>query len=208
MAQPLSYFAALREVDNIFEKGVTSVEHGGLDAYYRCLLPLDEGALRSLPVGWAAKGHAWLRSQLSLNGAEVEGDEERVGAADVAEALALPICDSIADIIAPVVRSAAEEGWSRCMVRLPPNAWFKVWFDGCTHQSGRQRGWAECGSYRCIKYKFTEVLESRVPFCAAMALWMGHGVMHSDMTRSDHLAYWPSPEQVSVAAMDVLTRDF
>ena len=110
----------------MFEKGVTSAEHGGLDVYYRCLLSLDEGALRGLPVGWAAKGHAWLRSQLFLNGAEVEGDEERVGAADVAEPLALPICYSIVDIIAPVVRSADEVGWSRCMVRLPPNAWFKV----------------------------------------------------------------------------------
>ncbi len=73
---------------------------------------------RSEAYPWAGppRGMLGCGRNFPINGAEVEGDEERVGAADVAEALSLPICDSIADIIAPVVRSAAEEGWSRCMV--------------------------------------------------------------------------------------------
>ena len=79
----------------------------------------------------------------------------------------------------------------------------KVYFDHCTHQSGRQRGWVDCVAHACIRYKFCT--GSQLEFLADMyALQLAGPIC----TTGVHLGHCPTQEDVAAVMADLRVRDF
>jgi hypothetical protein len=199
LQQPLSYFSSLLLQDIVFAKGVPCIYHGQLDAYYKCLLNLSRAALADLLPIMRDQNSAFFKTHLQLEdgnadepdepGASGPVDEEgRVGLPDVPLQLCLAL-------MPPVIESSS---WKRCVCDLGEGTLqLKVYFDGCSHQSGRQRGWIDCSTHSCIKY--VPVFADMATFCTALYIWERHGESAACSDRLDHLAYWPSDSDVDLA---------
>lgn len=75
----------------------------------------------------------------------------------------------------------------------------RVNFDGCSHASGEQRGYATCyvAHHRpCIKYTQVNRHESWQSCAAWLAAWLELGEADGSMSKADHLASEPWPSRV------------
>lgn len=190
---PASYFAALCDRASVFRKNVDAIHHRKADNYYRCLLLLSESKLSVVLDGLAlGSDDSWFLEQLHLcdDAGVRETLQPQVIAAETAVVLAI---GDIPCIVAPVV---AHNEWTRCSVHVDGfEDSLKIYFDNCSHQTGKRRGWANCDRHGCIKYVFTTGLE-RKAFCASMFLWWQHNEHDLTQTKCEHLAFWPDSEAV------------
>jgi hypothetical protein len=199
LQQPLSYFASLVLRDSIFAKGAPCIYHGQLDAYYRCLLNLSRAALANLLPIMRDQNAAFFKTHLVLEDGNADeprepgdgGLEDEPGIVAVLD-VPLQLC---AALVAPVIETSM---WKRCVCDLGEGTLqLKVYFDGCSHQSGKQRGWIDCSTHSCIKY--VPVFADMATFCTALYIWERHGESADCLDRFDHLAYWPSDSDVELA---------
>ena len=101
----------------------------------------------------------------------------------------------------PAAPEVAMELFTRCWVSMGPDTGrFKVWFDNCSSSSGStQRAWINCPVHGCIKY--INVLDTRSRTCSALWLWRQRADIY-DLSRAEHLEYWPDDSSVD-GSMDL-----
>lgn len=195
ITKPASYFAALSSRAQIFQKGVPSISHNMTDGYYRCLILASAAKLQHVLANMAGKDDAWFVESLkSATSANVLAIEDMPG--DQADVDAL---SAITDGIAPYMLPEDTLGgdWCRCIAALTPDGpAHKIWFDNCSSASGKKRGFTNCAVHGCIKYKHTE--GSFREFLTAMCLWHAH-CDGRELTREQHLQYWPSADEVQTS---------
>ena len=206
LSQPLSYFAVLLSRDEVLRKGINGVRHGAPDNYYRCLLLLSAEACQAMIRDAAGKDDAWFRARLASapdameeatdSLLDVEAVEEFTSEADAVrmDVLMLPI-------------SVSSALWSRCKVDLGEGIdAIKVYFDNCTHQFGRQRGWVNCSHHGCIKYEF--VKWTKEYFMSFMYCWHSHGSDLDLPNKQLHLSFSPSEDDVLACVRRLRLRPF
>ncbi len=173
-------------------KNVEAIHHWKTDMYYRCLLLLDADRLRAMLEAMAGNADNWFRDQLkdvvdSIDSLSVAGGEHE----DVA---ALPALSAPAGAsgFGDVVQSS---GFTRAVVNAPDLPSVRVYFDHGSHQSGRHRGWVDCGvdsHLNCIHYEFVGS-SSRKDLLALMHPWYLAGPHCTDKRLL--LAYMPSSQE-------------
>ena len=193
--RPISYFAALSVCDTIFAKGVTGINHFGSDAYYRCLISLPGAKLLAALGNGDTSQEAFataLRSEkLAIDDTCVGGDTE--ASAEVCVAQPQQTRANVSLLIPP---APLDDGWWRHQVSLQTGGTqFKVYIDNFVHESGRRRGWSDCKCHGCIKYEFTDKYNNVKELCGAFLCWHLYADT-KEMTKADHLAWWPSPADI------------
>ena len=100
----------------------------------------------------------------------------------------------VLDLQAPVVQGSQ---WRRCTVDMGEGTRIQgIWFDNCTGGSGHRRGFTNCVTHGCIKYK--DVYADRLEIVVAMNLWQQEA-LNSGIDRYDHLRFWPQAIAVRAA---------
>ena len=72
--RPVSYFAALLSSADIFSKGVENIAHLGKDAYFRCLIGLDQASLTAVLDNLEHRSN--VDCMALLNGTGVDDEEQ------------------------------------------------------------------------------------------------------------------------------------
>lgn len=188
------------------QKGIHDISHGRPDGYYRCLLSLSQEQLPAVVEAGRTQNNAWYMLQCKSTvfdeycAVPIEDDEGvgrnsgLLGEGDV----------HLGPLAAPLVTSML---FQRCWVSLGRDmSRHKVWFDSCTGAGGKQRAWINCQTHGCIKY--VPVFETRVYTCAALSLWREFADSHEGCSRPEHLASWPTDEDISSAVRSLVVEDF
>lgn len=151
-----------------------------------------EGRLLAQTIaGAAGKNNAYFqkRRQSMLPDLPATHEHKR----DVA--MLMPIEHDVAGEQGIVASYVVTTDLKRCIVQhaggVGPRV--KVYFDGASHQCGRQRGWADCQApgHTCICYRFVED-SSRSEFATRMWLWVKQGLDNPHV--EGHLKWTPSNE--------------
>ncbi len=208
LKQPLSYFAALLDQNAVFGKGVTSIVHSQKDGYCRCLLRLCPAALARMHAEmFGQSNYFFLKCLRDTGGDRIDEEDADVSAAGALSdsALAMPPLSvgygEVALVPAAIVTSSL---WTRKLIDCGAETMeLKVYFDHCTHQSGRQRGWVDCVAHACIRYKFCTGRQ-RV-FLADMYAWQLAGPI---CTAGGHLAHCPTQEDLAAVMADLRASGF
>ena len=97
--------------------------------------------------------------------------------------------------------------WTRCIVDVGHGSReTKIYFDNCSHQSGKQRGWVENGRMGTIKYEFVQ--GDKAMLCAKLYLWCIAGDALDPEDRANHLAYSASEADVARILLSLRMRPF
>ena len=212
LARPIAYFVCLLAHQQVFEKAVVEIEHAQTSNYYRCLLDLGQDKLLQLVLHQDGKDDAWFRKQLVGQGPDPGSDGS--GSSSGGEEgrrrhrhLAITNDDALG-VLAPELRTMVpwrETEWRRCWVDLDGHR-HKVWFDNQSASSGVRRGWANCETHGCGCIRPVRV--SRDWFATALSLWRAHGLERTDMTRQQHLSWWPEDADVEAAVARATFENF
>jgi len=208
----LSYLAAMVSCDAIFEKGVDQIEQDQCDHYYRCLLRLDIEHLAPVITDMDGRGDKWFRGILKRegirdaieDGSSSDGDgappgggaQARVGMA-VAEPLAL----------VPWTQQAL----TRKLVFMGPGTdEIKVVFDHPSARTGKQQCWHPCVTHQdtaCIRWR--TVTDDPRHMLAAIYAWHLAGKTRVALsTRTTHMAWEPSPDDVARCERSLVLQDY
>jgi len=187
----------------VFAKGVPAIEHQLSDAYYRCLLRQDrQEVLKTIADMGVGASDAWFRTRLAGHAEHGAAELPRLG--DAAEP-APPGRDAQLGLLVPVVPASE---WQRAWVSMGAGSpWIKVWFDHCEQARGHMRGFANCESHGCVKYKPT--FSPARHFMAAMYLWHRQAADAGvAMDCQGHLAFWPSDAEIEAAEPSIELQPF
>ena len=198
---PSSYFAALVLRQDIISNGVTEILHGMTNNYYRCLINLRGETLMQTIANMEGHDDRWFLAQMKgivpAALADLAAIEDEPGAdvpaiMNVADEVLLRLGDAPSILGSDVV----PEIWTRVLVDCGPGTRVKkVYFDGGSHQTRRQRGWMDCSfPCRCIKYVFIND-ETKELFCARLYAWESYGA--TEPSRGEHLKHEPLACEVS-----------
>ena len=209
-AMPASYFCCLVQLPKIFAKGVDALKHDGTSKFYLCLLRLPKEKLLPLLERMAIEnGIDDEVLKVELKDAEGESDSGSDGSGDRGDR---PRAALGGDILPPLLHREQEvqvpwwqSEWKRCWVVLH-GARTKIWFDNSLGPGGMRRAWANCQQHGCGCIR--TVSHDRNWFATALMLWHLHGVGQAEMTRQEHLSYWPSDADVDEALPSASFEDF
>jgi hypothetical protein len=203
LQQPLSYFACLLEHRTVCAKGV-SIIHGGLDAYYKCLLKMEPEQLQVVIRDMANKQNSWFESKLKqLPDADCEDDVvhalQDAGPSVSSECVVAADWKAFdMDPTSTLTTAVQKTGYSRHIVDvLGAGTSIRVYFDNFSATStgtSDQRGFCNCSRHNCIRYRAVgcDTLEK---YCAKAWLWHLHAC-NCD-TKQQHLMWDPSEEAVN-----------
>lgn len=214
LQQPISYFACLLEHKAVCAKGV-SIQHGGLDAYYKCLLNLNSDVLQGVIENMANKQNAWFESKLKQLHVDKDEDDIQLALGD-RDSSASTECVVAADldlfdVDAPnsVATEVKRIGFSRQLVALHgSSSELKVYFDNFSASSGGdsdQRGFCNCSHHNCIRYRPVGC-DSLEEYCAKAWLWYSRA--GSFETKHEHLAFEPDAESVKEVVRSIRLKPF
>ena len=148
------------------------------------------------------RSNVWWRLQLK-DAEPVLGIEDADGVPERApeeEVLALSTADE--------AFASAANVHTRCVVDTGVGTTqLRVYFDGCSHQSGAQRGFSECIHHGCKRYKFV-ASQSRLAFAAEMYLWHQSTSQLLEDTKKCHLKYEPTAASVALMMPQVRLLNF
>ena len=201
-----SYYACLLQRDNIFKKGLTGILHSRTDNYYKCLLLLDADRLmKFLTEHDACPGDQTCRDMLKdVDADDSDDNTDHVQPIEMLEPATrlLPVEDGHVD------HELQVDTWMRKIIidNRDPNITLKVHFDGSSHSSGIQRGWANCDVHQCIRYRQIDRSEDQLDFCAEMYMWFKK--RHDYHDKPQHLDYVPSRAEIDLARQHITLRDF
>ena len=176
---------------DICRRGVKSVPHNKSDAYYKLLLKY--------------RGPELLRKI-----EELVRDPDMLGLDDDLNEPMLALVDqpSATGAVCAYAEVSLTNGWVRCRAsRITIDLCLSVYFDHFSHQSGVQRGWADCPAHGCIRYKFVHEFSSREHFVADMLAWLQAGIDGSHATKDAHLQYSPPSDVVQLVQEDMRVCD-
>ena len=200
--RPLSYFACLNDRYRVIEKVDVAISHRQCDAYYRCLLQLDQAKLAVIMDRQnAAQSNEWFRQQLLDANVAAEEEPEQGGEPEEP----MPIAASAY----PEEQVAVTEmnTWDRCEVSTTdePLAAIRVFFDQCSGgDATKRRGFCVCEKHRCHFWKPVKICKTRDEYLAFMWLWWRHGCANKDA----HLKFRPDPEDVAALVPKLVRRPF
>lgn len=198
------YYIALVSIDAIFAKGIGGVYHGKGEAYYKglCLLPAERLAKLDLAKMSErecvkALAAAQLDPLMVEDGAEfADGRDEEPEPADSDDRIYAAII-SARPMAALVPRDSS---------RMYAGVDFRIYYDNCSHQSGRQRAWVVCpdtGHSRCFRYRFLDSFPSGA-HCEAFLIAWAHPAVDGSLRREEHQRFIPTVDacEVVLAAYD------
>lgn len=207
LSRPLSYFAVLLRRSEVADKGVQSIPHTAVDAFYRCLLLLPARKVQAMLRGGVGKSSAFYVEQLRAagplalqhdahlaieDGLAVEGDAQPDGGI-----LPLP----------PLMVGELPPAWTRVRAKLPCGYSLRVYFDHFSHSSSVQRGFVNCSAHpSCIKYEFVTSAPDKATFVAKIVAWerLGEGMS----TKEEHLVAIPDQQTVATVKAQMTLEDF
>jgi hypothetical protein len=188
------YLRALIANDSLFDKNAPFILHNMPEGYYKCLLSLDDlGAvfhgradfqeLRNKDFERLARGDDVIPGAPAL---EDDVDEGAAAIEDDDVELAIALADAVPAPLAMRPSTIALHGR-------------QVNFDGCSHQSGRQRGYITCSRNSvhngCHKYRFVDEFETREHCASWLLAWSALAAATDD--RREHYAMVPSDDALT-----------
>lgn len=210
--KPTSYFACLAQATELFQKGVPSIPHDTKDLHYQCLLRLSGSALQTFLSSLSSGiDYSWCSQQLKQLKDDDVSLAEEVALDDIDGEPVPPEESELPPerlLPAPALLDAVGVDWYRCLCSCDGVS-VKVYFDHGSHQSGRLRGYAVCGSKEhdsCYKYRFCDEFESRVDMAAFMLSWASSHADH--VTKSSHVDFNPLEGEVSRVRMSLMLENF
>lgn len=197
-----SYFRALLIVDHIFRKAPPGflVYHNMPASYYTCLLELDNlDRIHALGVavrGTSARVLDDMLSHSSHGSAAALGDDLIPELEDTfGEAFVPP---GAPDLGVMLDREPLVVRHPMCVDMLGSNKRLMVYFDRCTHASGRQRAFVTCPVHapaeRCRRYVFVHHFETARHAGACLCAWAL--MAPPAASKAEHVAQSPSEQLV------------
>ena len=207
--KPLSYLAALVFSANIFEKGVPSIRHNGVDSYYRCLITLLgqrlAACLQALEEGRTSAFKALLAP------ADLEEQPETVPALavlDAAEAADEGAEDSgIVNMLPPL---ASPDAWTRVIAHVGGDSHrLRIYFDQLSKNSLAQRAFCDCRHHDACVWCRNVTIDSKRRFCAMLYSWELQGRAFPDRaSKGAHLSFDVPEEHIIAVEIDIVLEDF
>lgn len=204
-----AYFCALVQAEQIFDRfpmaagTLPAIIHGMPDAYYRFLLSRN-----TLDLG---KLQAMLDNATDVKAVVDTEEFKKLVLADDAsgEAPRLALADREDLTAMRRIAVSALHGIPHSHVDISKRKFaivdgerITVYFDNCSHQSGKPRIYGACRErtrhHGCFKYKFLHQFPSEEYATAWIALWVQYAVGKPELSKADHLRYDPTPEDVAL----------
>ena len=207
LSRPRSYFLALLSHQAIIDKGVTEIAHKQKDGYYQCLLSLNGPDLLQILDQAALEecSDHWFKQNLKAVEDDTDSDASVLAVGDGHVNVA-HVLDRRLPSILPV--GVVPDCWVRCIMRRPGQQGTKLYFDGFSDPSRRQRGFVFCRSHECRRYRYCDSFASRVMMAADMLLWWEARLRPECNTHARHLAWDPAPAAVVALAGALELEDF
>ena len=208
LSRPRSYFLALLSHQAILDKGVTKIAHSQKDGYYQCLLSLEGPQLLQIldQAALVECSDHWFKQKLNTVEDESDHDGSPLAVGDGPAELGEDVLDRHLPSILPF--GFVRQGWVRCIMRRPGQVGAKLYFDGFSDPSRRQRGFVHCCSHDCRRYRFCDSFDSRVMMAADMLLWWEAQCLPQCNTHAKHIAWDPPYAAVVALAGSLELQEF
>ena len=203
------YLLALTKLDEIFRKGILSIDHRGPHHYFLCLLKLSNLTPLNALADVSTTPDDHFKEMLKQSGEEevlAVDDGPDVVAAEVGELVAHGLVaivpqapPAVAPGVAPVLRpvSLGPTGFSfQCLTHT-----ISIRLDGQSHQSRRRRCYCKCPWHdNCHKYVFLSSFDQPWEAFATVLMHMRVGALC--ITKGDHLSLPDASHAVLLSAYD------
>ena len=177
-----------------------NIYHGKKEAYYKSLVKLPAAKLVRLKLTDSPDMDQETVAEILGLLKDIREEEEAAGAiADIDEAAVEDDDQDIYEAIAAAPDRPPPEVVTRNVLVPIGSRDVRIYYDNCSHQSGKQRAWAVCPDRthaRCFRYRFIESFASPTACEQFLTAWAYSAVLRP-CSRKEHQDRIPSDAEVA-----------